>query len=82
VTIESESVASIFSNKLCLLNSPTIKSREVLAIYGPLILPLKDNNAGIIRIKTIKLLNGSIKSKSRIPARIPPIIEMISEGKV
>jgi len=82
VTIDRVKVASIFSNKALPLNSPTIKSREVLAINGLLIFPLNDNNAGMIRIKTKKLLNGSIKRESRIPARTPPIIEMISEGKV
>ena len=82
VTIERDKVASMFSSQLFLLNSPIIKSLAVLAINGPLILPLKDNNAGMIRINIAKLLNGRINNESRIPARTPPIIETNSEGKV
>ena len=36
----------------------------------------------MIRIKTIKLLKGNTNNNRTIPARISPIIEIISEGKV
>ena len=82
VTIEREKVAKILCNKFHLLNSPTIKSRDVLAMKGPLKLPLKERRAGIIRIKRIKLSNGRIKTVRTIPASISPTIEIISEGNV
>jgi hypothetical protein len=78
----SVKVAATFSNHDFLLNSPMIKSREVLAIKGPLKLPLSDNKAGMINIKRIKLSNGIIRSESIIPAKISPIIDTISEGNV
>jgi hypothetical protein len=59
-----------------------MRSLAVLAINGPDKLPLKDNNAGTIIIKTMKLLKGKIKISKIIPAIISPKIETISEGKV
>ena len=82
VIIERIYVANTFSNQDLLEKLPIIKSREVLAINGPLKLPLKDKRAGIIRIKTGKLLKGRIKIESTMPAKISPIIDIISEGKV
>ncbi len=81
VTSESKYVANTFSIQDFLLNSPIIKSLDVLAIKGPLRLPLNDSKAGTIKIKTKKLSNGSIKSVKTIPARILPIMETVSEGK-
>ncbi len=82
VMIESEYVARTFSSQDLLENAPITKSREVLAIKGPLKLPLRDKRAGIINIKTIKLAKRIIKSERIIPAKISPMIETISDGKV
>lgn len=59
-----------------------MKSLDVLAIKGPLRLPLNDNNAGMININIEKLSKGRIKSVRTIPAAIPPTSETISEGRV
>lgn len=48
-------VARAFSSHDLRDNVPITKSREVLAIKGPLKLPLRDKRAGIINIKTKKL---------------------------
>ena len=82
VIIDRTYVANTFSNQDLREKLPIIKSREVLAINGPLKLPLKDKRAGIIKIKTRKLLKGRIKIESIKPAKISPIIDIISEGKV
>jgi hypothetical protein len=82
VIIESVKVARTFSVKDLLEKFPITKSREVLAINGPLKFPLKDKSAGIINIKTRKLSNGKISKERIIPARISPIIETSSDGKV
>jgi hypothetical protein len=82
VSIDKDRVAKTFSNHDFLLNSPIIRSREVRAIKGPLKLPLRDNNAGIIKINRRKLLKETIKRERTIPARISPTMETISEGKV
>ncbi len=82
VIIESEYVARTFSNHDFLENAPIIKSRDVLAINGPLKLPLRDKRAGTINIKTRKLANRIIKSDRIIPARRSPTIETTSDGKV
>jgi len=82
VIIESEYVAKTFSNHDLLENAPITKSREVLAMNGPLKLPLKDKRAGTINIKTRKLAKRIIKSDRIIPAKRSPTIETISDGKV
>lgn len=82
VIIESVYVAKTFSIQDLLEKAPIIKSREVLAIKGPLKLPLNDKSAGIINIKTRKLSNGKISSERTIPAKISPIIDISSDGKV
>jgi hypothetical protein len=82
VIIESEYVARTFSNHDLLENAPITKSREVLAINGPLKLPLRDNRAGTIKIRTRKLAKCIIKSDRIIPAKRSPTIETISDGKV
>lgn len=81
VIIERVYVANTFSNQDLREKLPIIKSRDVLAINGPLKLPLKDKRAGTIRIKTTKLLKGKIKIERTKPAKMSPIIDMISEGK-
>ncbi|KKL95239.1 hypothetical protein LCGC14_1856600 [marine sediment metagenome] len=80
--IERVYVANTFSNQDLREKLPIIKSREVLAINGPLKLPLKDRRAGIIKIKTKKLSKGKIKIESTKPAKISPIIDITSDGKV
>lgn len=55
VTSERQSVANTFSNQLFLLNSPIIRSLEVLAIKGPLIFPRSERRAGTNKISAIKL---------------------------
>jgi len=82
VIIERVYVANTFSNQDLREKLPIIKSREVLAINGPLKLPLKDKRAGIIKIKTKKLSKGKIKIESIKPANISPIIDITSDGKV
>ncbi len=82
VIIDRTYVANTFSNQDLREKLPIIKSREVLAINGPLKLPLKDRRAGIIKIKIKKLVKGKIKIESTTPAKISPIIETTSEGKV
>ena len=82
VIIDNVSVADTFSIQDFLLSPPIIKSFDVRAINGPEIFPLKDNKAGIISIRIIKLLKGKINRISIIPAKISPIIETISEGNV
>ncbi|MBA7545608.1 hypothetical protein ES705_37977 [subsurface metagenome] len=82
VTIERAYVANTFSNQDLREKLPIIKSLDVLAINGPLKLPLKDKRAGIIKIKTKKLLKGKIKIESIKPAKISPIMDIISEGRV
>ncbi len=77
-----DNVANTFSNHDFLLNSPIIKSREVLAINGPLKLPLRESKAGTIKINKRKLSNETINRDSTIPARISPTMETISEGNV
>ena len=79
---ERKYVANTFSNQDLREKLPIMKFLDVLAINGPLKLPLKDRRAGIIRIKTWKLLKGRIKIESTKPAKISPIIDIISEGKV
>lgn len=82
VTKDKANVANVFSNNDFLLNSPIMKSLEVLAIKGPLRFPLRDNKAGTIIIKKRKLLKGNINIKSIIPAKISPMMEIISEVNV
>lgn len=82
VIIERKYAANAFSNQDLREKLPIMKSREVLAINGPLKLPLRDRRAGIIKIKAKKLLNGKIKTESTKPAKISPIIDIISDGKV
>ena len=82
VIADKISVALTFSSHDLLLKSPIIRSREVLAINGPLMFPRKDNKAGIIRIRIIKLLKGRINKVRTTPADKDPIMEMISEGTV
>ena len=80
--IESMYVAKTFSIQDLFEKSPITRSRDVLAMNGPLKLPLRDKRAGIINIKTIKLSKGRIKSDKTIPANRSPTIETISDGKV
>ena len=75
-------VANMFSAHDFKLNSPIIKSLEVLAIKGPLKFPLSESKAGIIRISIRKLSKEIIKIERTIPAKISPTIETISDGKV
>jgi hypothetical protein len=82
VIIESKYVARTFSIQDLLENAPITKSREVLAMNGPLKLPLRDKRAGTINIKTRKLVNCIITSDRIIPAKISPMIDIISDGKV
>ena len=82
VIIERVYVANTFSNRDLREKLPIMKSLDVLAMNGPLKLPLKDRRAGIISIKIRKLLKGRIKIESIKPAKISPIIDIISEGKV
>jgi hypothetical protein len=82
VIIERLYVAKTFSNHDFLEKLPIIKSRDVLAINGPLKLPLNDRRAGIISNNARKLLNGKIRIESTNPAKRSPTIETISEGKV
>lgn len=82
VIMESVYVARIFSIQDLIEKFPITKSREVLAMNGPLKLPLKDNRAGIIKIKTTKLSRGKINNDKIIPANKSPIIEIVSDGKV
>jgi len=82
VNNDKANVANTFSNHDFLLNSPIMKSLDVLAVKGPLKLPLRESKAGIIRINKRKLLNETIKRESTIPARISPTMETISDGKV
>ena len=80
--IESMYVAKTFSIQDLFEKFPITRSRDVLAMNGPLKLPLRDKRAGIINIKTIKLSKGRIKSDKTIPAKRSPTIETISDGKV
>ena len=82
VIIAKTNVANTFSIHDLLEKFPIIKSREVLAIKGPLKFPLNDRRAGIINIKARKLSNGRIKRERIMPARISPIIDIVSDGKV
>ena len=82
VIIAKINVANTFSIHDLLVKSPIIKSREVLAIKGPLKFPLNERRAGIININARKLSNGKIKTERIIPARISPIIDIVSDGKV
>ena len=82
VIIESVYVANTFSIQDLFEKSPMMKSREVLAIKGPLKFPLNDKRAGINNIKTRKLSKGIIKSESTIPAKRSPIMDTISDGTV
>ena len=82
VIIAKINVAKVFSIHDLLEKLPIIRSREVLAIKGPLRFPLKDRSAGIIKIRVMKLSKGMIKSDKTIPAKRSPIIETISDGKV
>ena len=82
VITERLNVAKIFSSQDFLEKLPIIKSREVLAINGPLRFPLNDKSAGIINNNTRKLSNGRIKIERTNPAKISPTIETISDGKV
>jgi len=74
-------MASTFSNHDFKLNSPIIKSLDVLAIKGLLKFPLSESKAGIIRISIRKLSKETIKIERTIPAKIFPTIETISDGK-
>ena len=82
VIIERVYVARTFSIHDLFEKLPITRSRDVLAMKGPLKLPLRDNKAGIINNKTIKLSKGKIKSDKTIPARRSPTMETISDGKV
>jgi len=82
VIIAKIKVAKIFSNQDLLEKFPIIRSREVLAIKGPLRFPLKERSAGIIRMRATNESKGIIKSERIIPANISPIIETDSDGKV
>lgn len=82
VIIAKTNVANTFSIHDRLVKTPIIKSREVLAIKGPLKFPLNERRAGIININARKLSNGKIKKERIIPARMSPIIDIASDGKV
>lgn len=82
VIIAKINVANTFSIHDLLVKSPIIRSREVLAIKGPLKFPLNERRAGIINISARKLSNGKIKTERIIPARISPIMDTVSDGKV
>ena len=82
VIIAKINVANTFSIHDLLEKSPIIRSRDVLAIKGPLKFPLNERRAGIININARKLSNGKIKIERIIPARISPIIDNVSDGKV
>ena len=82
VIIERVNVASTFSPHVLPEKFPIIMSRDVLAMKGPLKLPLRVSRAGIINIRTRKLLNGNIKKVRTNPAKRSPKIEIISDGKV
>lgn len=82
VIIERVYVARTFSIQDLLEKLPITRSRDVLAMNGPLKLPLKDRRAGIINNKTRKLSKGRIKSDKTIPANRSPTIETTSDGKV
>jgi hypothetical protein len=82
VIIDKIRVANIFCSHVPLLKSPIMRSFPVLAMKGPLILPLKERMAGTIKMSTEKDLKGNINIVRITPAKIEPIMEMISEGKV
>ena len=80
VANDNVNVANMFSDQDLKLNSPIIRSREVLAIKGPLIFPRIDNKAGIMRMRMGKLSKFKIKIDNMTPARRSPMMETISEG--
>ncbi len=82
VIIERTYVANTFSNQDLREKVPIMRSLDVLAINGPLKLPRRERRAGTIKIKIKKLLKGKIKIESTKPAKISPIIDMTSDGKV
>jgi hypothetical protein len=82
VIIANRKVAKVFSIQDFLEKFPIMRSREVLAIKGPLRFPLNERSAGIIKIRAIKESKGIIKRERIIPAKISPIIETDSDGKV
>jgi len=82
VIIANRKVARVFSIQDLLEKFPIMRSREVLAIKGPLRFPLNERSAGMIRIRAIKESKGIIKRERIMPAKISPIIETDSDGKV